>query len=251
MKHLVFGYGEVGKAVYEVLHDDRKNPNVRIEDLNEVYYEDMKGSTTPKDFKADVLHVCIPYILMFDALIEKVRKEYLVENGLVIIHSTVAIGTSKRLNAVHSPIRGVHPNIANGIRTFVKFFGGERADEAAMHFTVLNIHTVSVANSADTEAGKILDTTQLGWFVILNKMIYHWCKKHNVDFNVAYRMFNETYNDGYIKLNRPEVVRPHLNYTDGQIGGHCVMPNLRFIEDSPISTIIEMVNQIEGKHTWK
>jgi len=151
MAHLVIGSeGPVGSALVEVLSDKYAVDGI-----------DYLSDRLPG--KYDVIHICFPYNQKFEEAVEVYLDLYLAPGGLVIIHSTVPVGTSAKFNAVHSPIRGVHPHLAEGIRTFTKFFGGLRAVEAAWIFAQLGIETVTSPQAEDTEAMKLWDTTYYGW----------------------------------------------------------------------------------------
>ncbi len=211
--HLVIGNGEVGSALRQVLKKtDVIDLNLRSVNAN----------------KYDYLHICMPYKdEKFIKIVQSYQKEF--QPKLTIIHSTVPIGTSRKCDAVHSPIRGVHPNLAQGIRTFVKYFGGEKAKQAADIFKKLGIKVKAYKESETTEAIKLWDTTQYGWMIMLEKEIYKWCQKNGLDFATIYQEANRDYNQGYVKLGRSEVVRPYLSHKDGPIGGHCVIPNAHLL----------------------
>lgn len=211
MKHLVVGHGEVGKAVHKV--------------LGKAVWIDFKGGTWDGESPVDVAHICIPYSEEFFDTVE-MYKEYA---PLVIVHSSVPVGTCDRLGVVHSPIRGVHPRLAKGIKTFVKYFGGKGAQKAANIFKKLGVKTRVFKDAKTTEAIKLWDTTQYGKLIMLEKEIHAWCKKNKVEFDAVYRQANKDYNEGYVKLKRPEVVRPYLKHVEGPIGGHCVLPNAKLL----------------------
>jgi nucleoside-diphosphate-sugar epimerase len=216
MTQLVIGSkGQVGSALIEVLSEKYEVSGI---DINE---------SIPHQF--DVLHICIPYNDRFDSATATYIEQYLAPDGLVIIHSTVPLGTSAKFNAVHSPIRGVHPNLAGGIRTFTKFFGGPRAAEAAWIFAQLGIEAVTSPRAEDTEAMKLWDTTYYGWNIVFEKAVKAYCDKHGLDFRVVYTWANEGYNEGYAKLGMSNVQRPVLKDYPGKIGGHCVIPNARLL----------------------
>jgi hypothetical protein len=222
--HLVVGLGEVGSAIREV--------------LGAVGHDPFKGEEAHGHY--DIMHVCFPFspkVYNFAAEVRKYKKIF--SPDLVVIHSTVPVGTSRKLNAVHSPIRGVHPHLVKGIKTFVKFFGGERAEEAAQYFREKGVETETSPRSDDTEAAKLWDTTQYGAMILLNKEIATYCAKHGLDFNIVYTLFNKTYNEGYMKLGRNEVVRPYLKYMPGPIGGHCVVPNAKIVKGHTASQILK------------
>ena len=216
MRQLVIGLGQVGSALHEVL--SAKYATVGI---------DIKDSVNEK---FPVVHVCIPFNDNFDCAVERYLDKYLAPKGLVVIHSTVAVGASKRHNAVHSPIRGVHPNLAGGIRTFEKFFGGARAAEAAEIFEALGITCIVTDKAENTEALKLWDTTYYGWNIIFEKAVKQYCDENGLDFDIVYTQANQGYNVGYAALGRFDVLRPVLKHFPGKIGGHCVVPNARILK---------------------
>ena len=155
MRHLLLGYGEVGRAIGKIIGKHQ--------------YITRKKSTW--DGKGvNVLHVCIPYSNAFIKTVKSVRKYA----DLVIVHSSVPVGTCDRLGIVHSPVRGVHPNLTRGIMTFVKYFGGRRAKEASLIFRKKGIWTRVCKNARITEALKLWDTSQYGRLIMLEKEIYRW-----------------------------------------------------------------------------
>ena len=231
MKQIVVGLGEVGSALLNILQCDGYDPNKSFltsdphnQETYPFFWRD--GQIYYGDY--DVLHVAFPY---FDKFEETVREyQNLFHPKLTIIHSSVPVGTSREVEAVHSPIRGVHPYLEKGIRTFVKYFGGEKAEDAAKIFSDLGIKTKVTDYSETTEAAKLWDTTQYGISILLNKEIYKFCKAKSIDFDIVYTDFNKTYNEGYTKLGMPHVVRPYLKHMEGKIGGHCVVPNAKLLQ---------------------
>lgn len=222
MKQLIIGFGEVGQGLSKVIEADHMDASGYY-GVDETY---------------EVLHICFGYSDKFKEAVANYQEHF--KPTLTIIHSSVPVGTSELLKAVHSPIRGVHPYMEQGIRTFVKYFGGEKAESAAKLFPMLK--TMCVKSSRDTEALKLWDTTQYGVMILLEKSMYAWCEKNDIDFDLIYTEANKSYNEGYTKLGRPDVVRPYLKHMDGKIGGHCVVQNA-FLLDSPTATEIITINE--------
>lgn len=208
-KNLVIGMGQIGSAIREILQCEGHDP--------------ARNICAPL-MEYDTLHICFPYSSMFSREVERYRDFF--KARLVIVHSTVPVGTCDKLYAVHSPVRGIHPNLVQGIRTFVKYFGGINSGEAAQIFEDVGIRTKVAILAKDTEAMKLWDTTQYGLNIILEKAIAEYCKNHNLDFDLVYTDANRTYNEGYEALGHPEYKKYVLRHVDGKIGGHCVMPNL-------------------------
>src|SRR5690606_24505606 len=147
---------------------------------------------------------------------------------------TVPVGTCDARGWVHSPVRGRHPHLAEGLRTFVKHFGGLGADEAAQHWPG---RSRTHAFARDTEAGQLWELVQYGVNIRIEKAIHAWCVEHGVDPEVAYTEFAETYNEGYRALGDEHFVRPVLKHMPGPIGGHCVVQNAPHI-DHPLARIV-------------
>lgn len=220
MKQIVIGLGEVGSALRKVLECDGYDSVSPLSELGEGY---------------DVMHIAFPYT---PGRFAEMVKRYKERTGasLVIVHSTVPVGTCDPLHAVHSPIRGVHPNLEQGIRTFVKFFGGPEAQIAAGIFAERGIKVMTTPLAASTEALKLWDTAQYGWNILIEKAIHSYCEERGLDYAMIYTLANATYNRGYELLGRYDVQRPVLRHVEGPIGGHCVKENWEMLED-PIAVL--------------
>ena len=173
----------------------------------------------------------------------------------MIIESTVSPGTTNEIYRktkkpiCHSPIRGVHPNLYQGIKTFVKYIGSTSiaaGKKAKKYYQSLGLTTQLLKDAKTTEIAKLMDTTYYGWNIIFQKEMYKICKKNKIDFGEAYAQWNETYNQGYKKLGMNHVIRPVLKHIPGKIGGHCVILNCRILSKnltSPIAKIILKQNK--------
>ena len=233
MKIGIIGNGEVGSAISKFY----KNP--LIKDLQ----EDQIGEQ-----KLDVLNICIPYNKKFvDTVFDSIEKN---KPDLVIVHSTVAPGTTKKIfdkypKVVHSPIRGIHPFLFEGVKTFVKFIGADDriiGETAKNHLNSLGIKTMLVDKSETTELGKLLDTTYYGFCIAFHQFADDLCDKYDVDFDKVMTEFNKTYNDGYTKLGKKNVVRPVLFSPKKKIGGHCIVPNAEILKDlSDDQTFLDVI----------
>jgi UDP-N-acetyl-D-mannosaminuronate dehydrogenase len=239
----IFVFGEIGKSIEQVyLNNNSFKYDIRIKDLDR--NDDFTG--------LDILNVCIPYHTdeQFIKAVSSQISEY--RPTLTIIHSTVSVGTTNILTditealIVHSPVRGVHPNLYEGIMTFVKFIGadvGEAANLANLHFKELGISTHVCNSSRTTELGKLFSTTYYGLAIAWHGEMEKICKNVGVSFDQAVTAFNETYNEGYKNLEKPEVVRPVLYPPSDGIGGHCILPNVEILKELSSSLVYELINQ--------
>lgn len=211
-KHLVCGKGEVGTAIVKVFNAD---------------YVDITGSNAEQSHY-DYLHICIPYTDTFIDDVKSYQKQF--SPLFTIIHSSVPVGTSRKCDALHSAIRGLHPNLYECIMTFPKFIGGENASQVADIFRRAGLKVILLDKQESSELGKLLDTEYYRTCVEFTLKADSLCQKHNVSFHEVYTLFNMTYNDGYKELGHPEYVRPVLQAIRQPIGGHCLVPNSKLIE---------------------
>lgn len=225
MKSLIIGMGEVGQALYNVLKVEPKGLELDVwgYDPFESYWEEP-----PSQWQADILHICFPYSEKFINEVRSYQEKY--KPRYTVIHSTVPTGTSKLCSAVHSPIRGLHPNLTEGIRTFVKFLGGEHASDIADYFRRAGLRVCIVDKAETTEAFKLFDTEYYRTCIEFAQRVKKYCDEHGLSFHEVYTLGNQTYNEGYTELGHPEFVRPVLQPIMKEIGGHCVLPNKELIK---------------------
>lgn len=224
----ILGFGEVGQAVAKFY----KYP--KIKDLERD--DGLKG--------IDILNICISWSDKFIPTVKNAIKKY--KPRLTIIHSTVPPGTTKKIGGmtVHSPVRGMHPDMYFGIKTFVKYIGAnnEKAGEIAKkHLESLGIKTKVFAKSETTEIGKLLDTTYYALVIAWHGEMKKLCDKYKIDFNNAVTDFNETYNQGYLKLGKKKVIRPVLYPPENGISGHCLVSNAEILKKNFKSKAIELI----------
>lgn len=231
MKQIVIGLGEVGIAIQKILECDGHDIKAAEDDPY------MKKVARDHD----VIHIAFPYSPTFE---EFVRFYMHRTNGspLIIVHSSVPVGTCDPHGWIHSPVRGIHPHLEEGIRTFTKFFGGAGYSRAMDIFSARGIKTYGVSSARETEAMKLWDTTIYGWNILIEKAIKKYCDENSLDFRTVYTMANATYNEGYSLLGHPEFSKYVLKDFPGPIGGHCVRENWELL-DSPITDICKELHK--------
>lgn len=214
MHGIILGKGEIGRALSSI--------------FNEISFDKHDKPLYAGDKKIDILHICFPYSENFLEEVKKYQGFY--EPTYTIIHSTVPVGTSRKAGAMHSPIRGMHPYLEGGIRTFVKFIGGEQASEVADYFRRVGIRIALFDKSETTEAMKLFDTEYYRVCIEFCHRVKKYCDEHNLNFSDVYRVANTSYNEGYFRLGHPEFIRPVLEPIMTPIGGHCVLQNKDLID---------------------
>lgn len=211
---LIVGFGEIGKSLYKIL---RKKYTVNILDI------EPEAIVT---HDVNVMHVCFPYTASFVKEIKRYRKMY--KPAYIVIHSTVPIGTSKKLECFYSPVRGVHPHLEKSLQIFIKYLAPNNK-YLVNYFKNAGIKIKSSADTNSLEAMKLYCTTVYGMNIIIEKEIWNFCKTNGLDFNTVYTDCNLTYNDGYKKLGFPQFSKYVLKHVDGKIGGHCIIPNCKLL----------------------
>ncbi len=136
----------------------------------------------------------------------------------------------------------VHPNLYDGLLTFEKLVGGETDDAALLseHLISFGIKT-RICDSNTSELAKLLDTTYYGVCIAFHGEAKTMCDEFGADFETAMTFFNSTYNSGYKKLGKPNVVRPVLSPPSGKIGGHCVAQNAELLGKQTKSLAIDLI----------
>ncbi|MBI4033298.1 MAG: hypothetical protein HY377_02185 [Candidatus Blackburnbacteria bacterium] len=149
---------------------------------------------------------------------------------------TQEVAKKTKLPTAHSPIRGDHPNLYSAIKNdFVKYVGGvdrESAHLAARNLQAIGIEKVEiVGDSLDTELGKLVNIAGFAWSIVLCKWAARLCRHFGADFGIVYEQFMESYNEGYGR-DKPNVRQAVLKPIPGPIGGHCVIPDVEFLDKS-------------------
>ena len=132
---MIIGMGEVGRALSTYLR--------------------MEGrDVEPNGAKAATIHIAYPYQPGFAEQVTDHADEH--EASLVVVHSTVPVGTCDPHGWVHSPVRGQHPI---SFEATTKTFGGALGFLAAAQWP----GSVRVYPTARlTEAGKLFELAQYG-----------------------------------------------------------------------------------------
>ena len=236
MKIGILGFGEVGKAISK-LYDSPSIKDLEMDDGLE---------------NSNILNICIPFSQQFVEIVSNEIAE--IKPDLTIIHSSVMPGTTEAISniidlpIVHSPIRGVHPNLYEGIITFVKYIGSDddkSLELAKNHLESLGLSVKLLSSSRNSEVGKLLDTTYYGIAIAWHGEMKRLCDQLDVDFDEAVTDFNKTYNLGYDKLGKKNVIRPVLYPPDGKIGGHCIIQNAKMLGQIFESSALDLLKEYE------
>lgn len=228
----ICGYGQIGMAIGKIYE-----PFIRgAEPPHKLLIKDLKFDEFGDNY-FDIIHICIPYNEQFEEIVKDVLRKH--APRIAVIHSTVKVGTTKKIYdefpfVLHSPVRGIHPHLYEGIMTFIKFIGTDNlllGQELRRHFKSLGLYHVKVVNgSKTTELLKLTDTTYYGLCIAYHDFVKKLCDQEGVDFEIVMTEANKTYNKGYYALGKENVRRPVLYPPpDHQIHGHCVCQNTQLL----------------------
>ena len=221
MRTLIIGAGEVGKALYQSLRD---------------YFPTIIDIDYKFQVDCEIMHICFPFSVAFEKHVKEYQEKY--KPKYTVIHSTVPVNTSRKLNAIHSPVIGIHPHLKKSLETFTKFLGGEQASEVADYFRKAGMKVYITDKSETTELMKILDTTHYGIEIEFVKEVKTQCDKYKVPSEM-WTLWVENYNKGYNELGYPEYCKPNLIPIKKKIGGHCIIKNCELLNSCFTKLIIE------------
>lgn len=250
---LIIGFGEIGSSIAKLY--DLTKYDVCVKELNRFGLFDGKNiieTVEQSTFKEiEVMHVCIGYSDKFKNIVVNYINEW--SPKLTIINSTVPVGTTTDIyeniyeeedmkrEIVHSPVMGVHPNLTQSILTFNKIVAGctpEATELACKHFSDIEVETYIFDKPEESELAKMCSTTYYAVCIRFMQELHNECKTLCLDFENVYTATNNIYNEGYSQMNRTDVIRPILRYMGNDIKGHCLMPNIKLLEDSNMLKLV-------------
>jgi UDP-glucose 6-dehydrogenase len=230
-KAIVIGLGQTGKPLYEILKET-------YSDVDAIDLE----STTLIDNEYEFMNICIPYSDSFIRIVETYQKAF--KPKMTIIHSTVPIGTSRKLNALHSPILGSHKNMYSSLKTFIKWIGGYPGFVVKDFFVKAGFTCHLVTTPEETEMLKLICLAKYGMSIAFAQYIQNVCKDNAIDYQDVI-LWDLMYNIGLKDTGRQEFTRPIISAPDGKIGGHCVIPNTKILNEQYPNLILEEILRYE------
>ena len=250
MKSLVIGLGEIGSALYDILKEKyggRKDGGV-------IGY-DVKDGGDPDNLPiVGYLHICIPWC---DDFIEVVNNYISICTPLyTIIHSSVPVRTTAKIDgtAFHSPVRGKHPGMKEGLLTYVKYLSFDGADhyeasEVSNYFLKAGIECKVVIDTKTTELGKLLALSRYGVYIAFSKEQEAICEKYGVAYHKAVTDFENTRTEGLKKLGSDELIQPLLFPFENFIGGHCTVEDMEILLKQGVDTPLLKTAYNIGRNT--
>lgn len=226
---VIIGTGEVGSALLEVLTPFYSIVTKDIDD-------------TPLPSQCNIMHICLRYTPSFASIVDYYIKKC--PPQVVNICTTVPPGTTRNLLGhlgVHSTTRGLHPNLASGLRSIPKHIGGPQAVQVAEYFRRAGIACIAHGRADTTEAAHIFNNIAYGVNLMLADALQQLCREYGVDYYEAVMKYTETNNIGYSNLDHASKQRMVLTPPGGRIGGHCVTHSAQLVDADKRPALIDML----------
>jgi UDP-N-acetyl-D-mannosaminuronate dehydrogenase len=155
-----------------------------------------------------------------------------------MIHSTVAPGTTRQVRErapgralVYSPVRGKHARMEADMLRYKKFVAGfdtKTVELAQRHLREAGFQTDTFRTPDIAELSKLLETTYFG-------VLIGWAQ----EMERLAAQYDGGYDEVISFIKEIDFLPSHI--FPGQIGGHCVMPNIAILRKQVTSDFLEAV----------
>lgn len=221
---LVAGLGEVGKAIKSLIE---KSGRFRVEGLDLL--------TKPECGIADYLHICFPHSQQFNKRVLEYIWQF--SPKLTIIHSTVPPKTTTKImetarcKIAYSPVRGVHKSDSHFQRELKRYTKYVSSTEGAKHLKECGFKTAVASDSVSLELAKLWETTYYGLMIAASQEMQRVSEWIGADYQTVLNFIADTHRE---RGDRPPM-------TPGFIGGHCVIPNTRILNEAYPSNLFAFI----------
>ena len=237
-KDVVAGLGEIGLPILKLLS---KNQTISGYDINDNLMNKSKFKKF-ESYKTSFLHIAIPFTEKFLLNVTSLFKKFKPE--CIVIHSTISPGTTTKLQIkfnipiIYSSTRGVHKTMLKDLKRYTKFFAiSKNAPKKQWAITSFSkkmkfagIKCKHMSSPETLELAKIIcDTSYLGWLVNYAQISNLIAQKFGVNYDEMWSFSDEIHK---FLGNRPKMF-------PGFIGGHCVIPNLKLLNNETLNLINE------------
>lgn len=229
MKALLAGFGEIGKGMYEIFSK-----------VHEVKIIDFTKGESAIITKVDILLIAFPWSTNFDK--DVIYYQTTTKATATIIFSTVPIGTCKRLNACHFPVEAKHPHIGRDVMlNKSNFFGLAEGNKGALDFLRMSgINYRTLLNTDWTEFLKLRSTAIYGLNIEFARYSHGVANQIGMIYDVI-KEYDQAHNELTAERGTPEHSRYILDPPEGQIGGHCVVPNAKILDQQFPSVFLKEI----------
>lgn len=231
---IVAGMGEIGRPLMELLSRAYDCAGIDI-------------APVPINRPCSVLHVCYPFqIREFVGTTVSYIEKYMPK--LTIINSTVAVGTTRKIQervaqpVLYSPVRGKHAKMVQDLLHYRKFVGGfdpRTTEQGVQHFAAAGFPVATFPNPETGELAKLVETTWLGVLVSWAQEVERMAAQCGAPYEQVNAFIEEV-------PFLPSHIFP------GKIAGHCVMPNIEILRERFSSHMLDAIvesNRLKEKES--
>jgi UDP-N-acetyl-D-mannosaminuronate dehydrogenase len=237
-KVLVVGLGEVGRPLFEMLQESGLFHLSAVDLIIGLNINFVPAGPV------DVMHLCFPCTSKAGFVDAAIRYIENYRPSLVIVNSSVVPGTTqeiaegcRRVGVVYSPVRGMPKNdMKKELRRWQKYVAGfspEGANQACIHFDQIGIKTRIMKDVLALEFAKLFETTYRACMIACFQEMHRMCRSLLVNVDEAIDMIADV---DAVDHNKP------VHYP-GEIGGHCLMPNIDLLLQSYDSELLRWVKK--------
>jgi hypothetical protein len=228
---IIIGFGEVGKAHWEVLKKAYPG-KVFYKDIGPEVY-DTNGSVV-KDIPMfiDLMMIatqCDPNNMSpFYGMIREYSGNTFHPHRIDIL-TTTPCGACEKIQGIvgdrpvtKSTIRGMHPCLDKFLLDIPKHIGGPKAEELKEYYEGAGMTCICHMKARATELFHALNNSDYGVAILKAKENYDLCRHFGVDY-MEYLEYKKSNNEGFLRAGFPSKVSPILTPPDNRIGGHCIV----------------------------
>mgnify|MGYP001593032190 CR=1 FL=1 len=206
MSDLVVGLGEVGGPLRDLLQAEGHDLNCPTRYTGHI----------------DTLHIAFPYGPQFIDWVQRYQTAW--APTLTIVHSTVPIGTTRKLiEAVHSPVNGRQGQMREDLLWVPKWIGGTHAKEAQQVLELGGMRCLTTLKPETTEAMKLLCLAKYAAANALARL--------GQELGIPDHMVME-WDRGYNTNVEKGLQRPLIQPDGPTIGGHCLMAGVALLRQT-------------------
>ena len=224
--HFIIGFGEIGEAIRTLL-----NPITETLYIYDINY--------PKPIypypQVDFIHICFPYDKDFIPQVATYARRYSKEETIIIIHSTVKPFTVEVLQEidlpiVYSPVRGMHPNMTDGLIKFEKFFSAlnpNHFNKVKELFSQMKLKPVGRKEKARSlEFAKLINTNYYFLLIAFWEEVVRLCQEYGLNIDTIRDFIAST-----AEKNNDRIILPYVQAVGNKEGDHCLEPNARILSN--------------------
>ena len=246
-KNIVAGLGEIGTPILKLISKGGITIGYDVDSKLSQEIKLKKYQKNPTKF----LHISIPFNKKFQKNVKSLFTQF--NPKIIVIHSTISPYTTEKIQdalpipIIYSATRGVHARMLSDLQKYTKFFAiyknAPNAKWAILNFKKLmkksGIKSKQLSDPLTLELSKIVvDTSYYGWLINYAQISNMIAKKHGINYDEMWSFSDEIHQ---FLGNRPKMY-------PGNIGGHCVIPNLSLIKEKDLDQI-KKINDFYVKKT--